>query len=107
MNLLAYLILTLAKVIDLLVTLYTYIVVGAVLISWVNPDPYNPIVRFLRQLTEPVFSQVRRLLPRSLLYSRIDFSPLLVFIALMLLDTTFVRFLFNLAHSLLKKEVAG
>jgi hypothetical protein len=55
--------LTLAMVLGSLLNLYWWIVFVAVLITWVNPDPYNPVVRFLRGVTEPVFYQVRRRLP--------------------------------------------
>ena len=46
-----------------LLDIYSYIIIAAALISWVSPDPRNPIVQFLRQITEPVLGPVRRLLP--------------------------------------------
>ncbi|MFH1243418.1 MAG: YggT family protein, partial [Pseudomonadota bacterium] len=49
-----------AKVIDIALTLYMWIIIARAVISWVNPDPYNPIVRFLTSVTEPVLFQIRR-----------------------------------------------
>lgn len=64
-------------VVDSLLALYFWIVIAAVVMSWVNPDPYNPIVRGIRSLTEPVFYRIRKLLPFTYV-SGIDFSPFLV-----------------------------
>ena len=62
-----------AEVLNIVLTIYMWIVIISALISWVNPDPYNPIVRFLFSVTEPVFATVRRVLPFP--YMGIDFSP--------------------------------
>ena len=69
--------LAMAMVLNYLLTFYWWIVVIAVLLTWVNPDPYNPIVRFLRGVTEPVFYQIRRRLP-FVVISGIDLSPIVV-----------------------------
>ena len=69
--------LAIAMVLNYLLTLYWWIVVIAVLLTWVNPDPYNSIVRFLRGVTEPVFYQIRRRLP-FIVISGIDLSPIVV-----------------------------
>lgn len=61
-----------------LLNLYMWIIIASALISWVSPNPYNPIVRFLRQVTEPVLSPIRRILPTY--QTGIDFSPLVVII---------------------------
>lgn len=71
-----------------------WIVIIAALISWVNPDPRNPIVRFLWGVTEPLFRPFRRLLPPSRT-GGIDLSPLLVLLIIYLL----IRFLARLAIS--------
>jgi YggT family protein len=68
-----------------LLDLYSYVVIAAALISWVSPDPYNPIVRFLRQVTEPVLAPVRRLLP-PWKTGGLDFSPVIVLIAIQLVE---------------------
>ena len=102
MNALAYLIIAMAKIFHLIINLYTFIVAIAVLLSWVNPDPYNPIVRLFRQLTEPVFWRVRRVMPKILNRTGIDFSPMVVLFLLIILETVGVQLLYDLAASLLK-----
>ena len=102
MNAVGYLILALARVLNMITMLYTFIVAAAVIISWVNPDPYNPIVRILRQLTEPVFRITRRVMPRALWRTGLDLSPILVFFVLILFDTVVVNLLFDMAKDLLE-----
>ena len=68
-----------AKVIDIGLSLYMWIIIARAVISWVNPDPYNPIVRFLNAVTEPVLYPIRRRLPISL--GGMDFSPIVVILA--------------------------
>jgi YggT family protein len=65
-----------ASVLNELLTVYFWIVIVATLLTWVNPDPYNPIVRFLYSVTEPVFDWFRERLP--VVFGGIDFSPLIV-----------------------------
>ena len=79
MILLANILLALAKIVELasgLLTIYKYILLASVVISWVNADPYNPIVNFIYRVTEPVLRRVRRYLPDT---GMIDLSPLVVF----------------------------
>ena len=64
-----------AKILDMALTIYFWIIVIRALISWVNPDPYNPIVRFLYQVTEPVLYRIRKVVPYM---GGIDLSPLIV-----------------------------
>jgi YggT family protein len=52
-----------AKIIDIALTLYMWIIIARAVVSWVNPDPYNPIIRFLNAVTEPVLYQIRRRCP--------------------------------------------
>jgi YggT family protein len=87
-----------AEVLNMVLAIYMWIVIIAALISWVNPDPYNPIVRFLFSVTEPVFARVRRLIPFA--YMGIDFSPLIVFLAIVFLQQFLVRTLHQIAASL-------
>jgi len=72
-----------------------WIVIIAALVTWVNPDPRNPIVRFLRGVTEPLFKPVRRLVPPSRT-GGIDLSPIFVLLAIFLIS----RFLARLAFSI-------
>jgi YggT family protein len=84
-----------AQVLDLVLTLYMWIVIIAALISWVRPDPYNPIVRFLYRATEPVLGRVRRYLPPM---GGLDFSPLVVILAIIFLKRFLVASLFDAAR---------
>lgn len=102
MNVLAYTVVAFAKILHLLINLYTFVVGIAVLLSWVNPDPHNPIVKLFSQLTYPVFRLVRRVLPRFFFRSAIDFTPMIVLFVLILLDTVVVQLLYDFAARLLK-----
>ena len=68
-----------------LLGLYSWVIIAAALISWVSPDPRNPIVMFLRQATEPVLAPVRRLLPSSKT-GGLDLSPLIVVVAIQFVE---------------------
>lgn len=85
----------LAGVLEVVLTIYMWIVIIAALISWVNPDPYNPIVRFLYSVTEPVFSFVRRVLPLPAM--AIDVSPIIVILAIVFLQRFLVPTLYQIA----------
>jgi YggT family protein len=98
MFVLANLIEALAAVLSMLLTIYMWIVIARAVISWVNPDPYNPIVRFLYSATEPVLYRLRRVLP--LYAGGIDFSPILVFVVILFLQRFLVQSLYDLANSL-------
>lgn len=100
MSALSYLLIALAKILHLLTKLYTFVVAIAVLLSWVNPDPQNPLVRILRQLTEPVFWQIRRFLPRALFRTGIDFSPMVLLFGLIIFETIVIQLLYDFALSL-------
>ena len=65
-----------------LVSLYKWVVVIRVLISWINPDPYNPIVQFLRGVTDPALDAMRRFVPQFMWSTGLDFTPLLLIIML-------------------------
>lgn len=79
-----------AYVLNMLLNLYFWIVVIACLLSWFRTNPANPIVMGLRRLTEPVFQKVRRWLPFTCQYG-LDFSPVVVLIAIELLNRIVVR----------------
>jgi len=88
----------LAQVLDIVLWAYMWIVVARALVSWVNPDPYNPIVRFLYGATEPVLYRIRRALP--VYAGGIDFSPLIVFVAVVFLQRFLIQSLYDLAQSI-------
>ncbi|MFA6223152.1 MAG: YggT family protein [Desulfomonilaceae bacterium] len=98
MFVLGNLVYALANVVDIALSIYMWIVIVSALISWVNPDPYNPIVRFLYGITEPVFNFVRRHLP--LPQMGIDFSPLIVLLAIVFLQQFLVKTLLQIASAL-------
>lgn len=85
----------LAGIVDFLLTAYTWVIIGRVIISWVNADPYNPIVRFLYDVTEPVLGRIRRVLPLSM--GGIDFSPMILIVAIMFLQSFLVPTLKHIA----------
>ncbi|NLX53225.1 MAG: YggT family protein [Deltaproteobacteria bacterium] len=84
-----------ARIIDILLTVYLWIIVARALISWVNPDPYNKIVIFLYRITEPVLRPIRRIIPRHSL--PIDFAPLVVLLIIIFLQYFLVQTLIQLA----------
>jgi YggT family protein len=83
-----------AKVIDMGLTLYMWIIIARALISWVNPDPYNPIVLFLYRVTEPVLRPIRRRLSFGM---GIDFSPIIVIMAIYFLQIFLVKTMIRMA----------
>ncbi|MEA2625757.1 MAG: YggT family protein [Candidatus Binatota bacterium] len=87
-----------ATVLDMGLGIYKWILIGRAVISWVNADPYNPIVRFLYNATEPVLYRVRRTIPSYA--GGIDFSPLIVLLAIFFLQAFLVRSLFEFAARL-------
>jgi len=87
-----------AKVLDIVLTIYMWVVIARAVLSWVSPDPYNPIVRFIHKVTEPVLYQIRRRIPVS--FGGIDFSPIIVFLAIIFLQRFVVHSLYELAQTL-------
>jgi len=79
----------LGQILHILLTLYLWVVIIGALISWVNPDPNNPIVRFLRSAIDPVFLWLRHRLP--LIISGIDLSPIVVIAGIIFLDIALVK----------------
>lgn len=71
-----------------ILNIYMWIVIISALISWVNPDPYNPIVRFLHAVTYPVLNPIRRIIGYRL--GPIDISPMVVILAIL-----FVKYFLN------------
>lgn len=90
-------IIALANLINLVLSAYIWIVVGRAIISWVNPDPYNPIVKFLVQVTDPILEKIRRYIPPT---GGLDLSPLLLIFALVFLQNFIVSNLIDIGHRL-------
>ncbi len=83
-----------ATLIDYLLTIYVWIIIIRVLISWVSPDPGNPVVQILYRLTEPVLAPVRYRMPN---FGGLDFSAIIVILAIFFLQNFLVRSLFDIA----------
>ena len=93
-----YLMIILVKVLQLvstLLTVYMWVVIVSALLSWVNPDPYNPIVRFLRNATEPLYYRIRRTLP-FVVVGGFDLSPIIVIFAVQILSALIDRLVFDM-----------
>ena len=88
-----------ATVIYYILTFYLYLVIARAILSWVSPDPYNPIVGFIHNVTEPVLHQIRKRLPVH--FGGMDFSPIVVLVAIIFLQTFIVGSLQSLARSLM------
>lgn len=86
----------LARVLDIFLTIYYWLILIRAIISWVNPDPYNPIVQFLYKTTEPVLYPIRKLLPLHFTIG-IDLSPLIAFFLIIFLRTFLVKTLMDLS----------
>lgn len=86
-----------AYVIEFLLNIYMWIIVARAIISWVNPDPYNPIVSFLYRATEPLLSRVRRIIPYL---GGVDLSPLVILLVILFLQKFVVSSLFELVTRL-------
>jgi YggT family protein len=87
-----------AVILHLVLNGYMIIIIASALISWVNPDPYNPIVRFLYRASEPALRPVRRTLGAAL--GGIDISPIIVILVIYFLDIFVVGSLQDIARGL-------
>lgn len=87
-----------AKVLDVLLNIYMWIIIIRALISWVKPDPYNPIVQFLQRSTEPVLRPLRKLAPPYRL--GIDLSPLIAILIIMFLQYALINTLYRIGYSM-------
>ncbi|MBU1998733.1 MAG: YggT family protein [Candidatus Omnitrophota bacterium] len=96
MFILANFLAALANVLSIGFTIFYWLILIRALISWVNPDPFNPIVQFLIKSTDPVLEPIRRVLPRNLRQG-IDISPAIAVIAIIFLQSFLVRSILDLA----------
>ena len=92
------LIIAVAMILDFVLGIYMWIVIIAAVISWVNPDPYNPIVRFLHAVTEPAFRPIRRIIGYWL--GPIDISPLIVILVIIFTQLFLIKSLIKLGYKL-------
>ena len=93
---LSNLLIAVANVLDILLTILYWLILIRALISWVNPDPYNPIVQFLNNVTEPILDPIRKLLPLGFRFG-IDISPIIAFLIIVFIKSFLVRTLLDLS----------
>jgi YggT family protein len=86
------------KVLEIVLEIYMWVIIIRALISWANPDPYNPIVQVLTRLTEPVLRPIRKLVPPYKV--GLDFSPLIAILIIIFLQYALIRNLYRLAARL-------
>ncbi len=91
-------IIAIANILDIMLDIYKWVIIIAAVISWVNPDPYNPVVRFLYSVTEPVLTPVRRIIGFRL--GPVDISPIVVILAIIFIQRFLIGTLIELAYKL-------
>jgi YggT family protein len=99
MYVVGYFLMAVANVLNFVMLFFMWIVIARAILSWVNPDPYNPIVRFIHNVTEPVLYQVRKKIPIN--FGGIDFSPIIVILVIYFLRDFVVNSLDRFSKSLL------
>jgi len=90
------LLIALAKVLNMILSLYVWLIIGRALSSWFSPDPYNPIVQFLYRSTEPLLSPIRNALPYL---GGIDLSPIVLLLAIEFFKSFLVNLLLDIAYN--------
>jgi YggT family protein len=98
MTIISKFIIAVATILSQIITIYMWVVIISALITWVRPDPHNPIVQILRRLTEPVYEYMRRYI--STVVSGIDLAPIILILALQFFNLFIVELLIELAHAL-------
>jgi YggT family protein len=91
-------ILGIAKVLDVALNIYMWVIIIRALISWVNPDPYNPIVQFLTRITEPVLRPIRKLAPPHKI--GVDLSPLIAVLIVIFLQYALINTLYRIGRAM-------
>ncbi len=99
MFILSNFLMAMAEILNALLSIYFWIIIVSAILTWVNPDPYNPIVRILRNLTEPVLFRVRKWLPFTMV-GGIDLSPIVVLVGIQFLKVFLVQSLSQMAMSM-------
>ncbi len=94
---LGYPLLTAVSILDVLLTIYICIIIAVAIFSWVNPDPLNPLVRILRNITEPVMERLRPYVP---LIGGLDLTPVVLIIAIVFIKNGILRVLYRFASNL-------
>lgn len=79
----------LGGIVHSLLNVYIWIIIIGALLSWVRPDPYNPIVQIINRLSEPAYRLVRKIMPT--VFNGIDLAPLIVIVGLQVIDVILVN----------------
>lgn len=88
----------LAQILHTIINIYIWVIIIAALITFVRPDPYNPIVQILFRLTNPVYAFIRRYIPT--IFGGLDIAPIIVILSLQFIDLFAVKLLFALVNAL-------
>lgn len=99
MYILGYFFMAVARVLDFVLIFYMWVVIARAVLSWVSPDPYNPIVRFIHNITEPVLYRIRSRIP--VFFGGMDFSPIIVLLAVIFLRTFIVNSIVRFGSALI------
>jgi len=99
MYIVGYFLMAVANILNFVLLFFMWIVIARAILSWVNPDPYNPIVRFIHNVTELVLYQVRKKIPIN--FGGIDFSPIIVILVVYFLRDFVVNSLVRFSESLI------
>ena len=85
--------LALLQIVQLVFNIFSLLLLARVLISWINPNPYSPVVQFLHRVTEPVLAPIRRVLPQT---GMMDFSPMVAIILLIIIQRVLQQLIISL-----------
>ncbi len=99
MFIIGYLLMAAARVLDAVLLFFMIFIIARAVLSWVSPDPYNPIVRLIHNVTEPILYRIRTKIP--VVFGGMDFSPIIVFLILMFLRDFVVNSLIGISRSLI------
>ncbi len=80
--------------VTIVVQLYSFLIIGRVLLSWINIDPYSPVAQFIIRLTEPVLAPIRNIMPQT---GPLDFSPIVALLLVQLLGQILIAALSSVA----------
>ena len=99
MFIMGYLLMAIARVLDAVLLFFMIFIIARAVLSWVSPDPYNPIVRLIHNVTEPILYRIRTRIP--VVVGGMDFSPIIVFLILMFLRDFVVNSLIGMSRSII------
>ena len=98
MTIIGYFFIAVANVLELVLNIYFFIIIARAVLSWVSPDPYNPIVRFIHNVTEPLLGPIRQRIPMN--FGGIDITPIIVILAIIFLKSFLVQSIEHIGRSM-------